>query len=178
MEEVKEKRSVGRPKKYFDTKKVFTWVDESEWARAKQDYKKWEEAYEKCKKLTGTDFETLEEFEVKLRSNHPDLDKLDIRQLYILEGKDRQDFEKAFRDLKAINKPNTDKETYTVKIPVEKAEEYSRYLSITNNFNDLRKNDNTINVMVLPQITNNKIVFDVRLGSLRPNSYLFAQSYK
>jgi hypothetical protein len=47
MKQVKEKRSVGRPKKYFDTNKVYTWLDESEWARAKQEYKKWEEAYEK-----------------------------------------------------------------------------------------------------------------------------------
>ena len=176
--EIKEKRSVGRPKKYFDTKKVYTWLDESEWARAKQDYKKWEEAYEKCKVLTGSDYETLEEYESELRSNHPDLDKLDIRQLYILEGKDRQDYEKAFRDLNSVSKPPIDKGHYTVKIPVEKAEEYSRYLSIANNFNDLRKNDNTINVMVLPQITNNKIVFDVRMGRIIVNAYRFTQSYK
>ena len=176
--ELKEKRSVGRPKKYFDTKKIYTWVDEGEWARAKQDYKKWEEAYEKCKTLTGSDYETLDEFEVELRSNHPELDKLDIRQLYILEGKDRTDYEKAYHDLNSVSKPPIDKEHYTVKIPVEKAEEYSRWLSIANNFNDLRKNDNTINVMVLPQITNNKIVFDVRMGRLIPNAYMFTQSYK
>jgi hypothetical protein len=32
----------------MDTKKVYTWIDEGEWARAKQDFKKWEDAYEKC----------------------------------------------------------------------------------------------------------------------------------
>lgn len=46
--EVKEKKSVGRPRKWMDTKKVYTWIDEGEWARAKQDFKKWEDAYEKC----------------------------------------------------------------------------------------------------------------------------------
>lgn len=178
MEEVKEKRSVGRPKKYFNTKKVYTWVDEGEWARAKQDFKKWEDAYEKCKVLTGSDYETLEDYEAELRSNHPDLDKLDIRQLYILEGKDRQEYERAFRELKSVNKPPIDKDHYTVTIPVERAEEYSRYLSIANNFNEIRKTDTTVNVMVLPQLTNNKVVFDVRMGRLIPNAYMFTQSYK
>ncbi|MGB1454415.1 MAG: hypothetical protein ACPG7A_03025 [Flavobacteriaceae bacterium] len=176
--EVKEKKSVGRPRKWMDTKKVYTWIDEGEWARAKQDFKKWEDAYEKCKVLTGSDYETLEEYEVELRSNHPDLDKLDIRQLYILEGKDRQEYERAFRELKSVNKPPIDKDHYTVTIPVERAEEYSRHLSIANNFNEIRKTDTTVNVMVLPQLTNNKVVFDVRTGALRVNAYMFTQDYK
>ena len=176
--EVKEKKSIGRPRKYMDTKKVYSWFDESEYSKAKTQYKKWEEAYTTCKTLTGSEYETLEEYEAELRSKHPELDKLDIRQLYILEGKERIDFEKAFRDLKAVSKPDLSKETYTIKIPVEKAEEYSRYLSIANNFNEIRKNDTTVNVMVLPQITNNKVVFDVRMGRLIPNAYLFTQDYK
>jgi len=176
--QVKEKKAVGRPRKWMDTKKIYTWLDESEWARAKQQYKVWEEAFEACKALTGSEYETLEEYEADLRSRHPELDKLDIRQLYILENKVRVDFEKAFRDLKAISKPDISKEKYEVKIPVERAEEYSRYLSIANNFNELRKTDNTINVMVLPQITNNKILFDVRTAKCQPNAYLFVQNYK
>lgn len=120
----------------------------------------------------------MEEYEVELRSNHPDLDKLDIRQLYILEGKDRQEYERAFRELKSVNKPPIDKDHYTVTIPVERAEEYSRHLSIANNFNEIRKTDTTVNVMVLPQLTNNKVVFDVRTGALRVNAYMFTQDYK
>ncbi len=176
--EVKEKKSIGRPRKYMDTKKVYSWFDESEYQKAKTQYKKWEEAYETCKTLTGSEYETLEEYEAELRTKHPELDKLDVRQLYILEGKEREDFEKAFRDLNAVSKPIISKENYTVKIPVEKAEEYSRYLSIANNFNEIRKNDTTVNVMVLPQITNNKVVFDIRMGRLIPNAYLFTQDYK
>lgn len=176
--EVKEKRNVGRPRKYMDVKKIYEWVDESEWARAKQQYKTWQDAFETCKALTGSEYESLDQFEIELRKRHPELDKLDIRQLYILEGRDREYYEKAFCDLDRVNKPDISKETYTVKIPVERAEEYSRYLSIANNFNDLRKADNTINVMVLPQITNNKVIFDVRRGMLIPNAYMFTQDYK
>ena len=176
--EVKEKRLKGRPKKYFSTDKVYEWIDETEFTRAKQQFNVWQEAYTTCKVLTGSEFETLEDYEKDLRNRHPELDKLDIRQLYILEGRDRTDFEKAFRDLKAVSKPSIDKETYTVRIPVERAEEYARYLSIANNFNDLRVDDNTINVMLLPQITNNKIVFNVRSGKVEPNAFLFTQDYK
>gem|GEM_PF-5368315 len=32
--------------------------------------------------------------------------------------------------------------------------------------------------MMLPQLTNNNIVFDVRSGSLRVNAYKFSESYK
>lgn len=176
--EVKEKRLKGRPKKYFSTDKVYEWVDESEFARAKQQFNVWQEAYERCKILTGSEFETLEDYEKELRNRHPELDKLEIKQLYILEGNNRADFERAFNELKSINKPPLDIENYTVKIPVEKAEEYSRYLSVANNFNDLRVNDNTINVMLLPQITNNKIVFNIRSGKVEPNAYIFSQNYK
>ena len=176
--EVKEKKSVGRPRKYLDTKKVYTWFDESEYSKAKAQLKVWEEAYEKCKAITGSEFESLEEYEDKLRKRHPELDKLEIGQLYILEGNDRLDFKKAFRDLKAISKPSVKREDFEVKIPVERAEEYSRYLSIANNFNEIRKSDTTVNVMVLPGITNNKVVFDIRLGKLIPNAYLFTQSFK
>lgn len=176
--EVKEKRLKGRPKKYFDTNKVYEWLDESTWERAKQDYKKWEDAYETCKILTGSNYETLEEYETELRSKYPDLRALEIHQLYILEGKERKEYEKAFTDLKRVSKPPIDKETYTIKIPVERAEEYSRYLSIANVFNDIRRTDNTVNVMMLPQLTNNKIVYDVRSGRLLPNAYLFVGNYK
>ena len=176
--DVKDKKSVGRPKKYFDTKRVYEWVDENEWARAKQQHKVWKAAKQTCKTLTGSDYETLDEFDSNLRTKHPDLDKLDIQQLYILNGLDRNEYKKAFRELNAVSNPSIDKETYTVRIPVEKADEYARYLSIANNFNEIRKNDNTINVMVLPQITNNKIVFDVRQGRVVPNAYLFTQDAK
>ena len=71
-----------------------------------------------------------------------------------------------------------DKETYTVKIPAENALEYSQYLAIVQAFTELRKDNNKINIMMLPQLTNNRIVFDVRTGALRVNAYMFTQDYK
>ena len=87
--ETKTVRGKGRPKKYFDTSKVYEWVDESAFQSAKRDYKKWEDAYNECKLLTKSDFESLEAYDENLRSEFPDLNKLDINQLYILKNLDR-----------------------------------------------------------------------------------------
>ena len=76
------------------------------------------------------------------------------------------------------SKVPVDKETYTVKVPAENALEYSQYLSIVQAFTELRKSNNKINIMMLPQLTNNRIVFDVRSGQLRVNAYRFAKDYK
>jgi len=76
------------------------------------------------------------------------------------------------------SKVPVDKESYTVKIPAENALEYSQYLAIVQAFTELRKTNNKINIMMLPQLTNNNIVFDVRSGSLRVNVYKFSESYK
>ena len=76
------------------------------------------------------------------------------------------------------SKVPVDKETYTVKIPAENALEYSQYLVIVQAFTELRKTNNKINIMMLPQLTNNRIVFDVRSGSLRVNAYMFTEDYK
>ena len=43
--ETKTVRAKGRPKKYFDTSKVYEWVDESAFQSAKRDYKRWEDAF-------------------------------------------------------------------------------------------------------------------------------------
>ena len=71
-----------------------------------------------------------------------------------------------------------DKETYTVKIPAENALEYSQYLAIVQAFTELRKTNNKINILMLPQLTNHNIVFDIRSGQLTVNPYKFTQSYK
>lgn len=76
------------------------------------------------------------------------------------------------------SKVPVDKETYTVKIPAENALEYSQYLAIVQAFTELRKTNNKINIMMLPQLTNNRIVFDVRSGQLRVNAHRFAKDYK
>jgi len=76
------------------------------------------------------------------------------------------------------SKVPVDKESYTVKIPAENALEYSQYLAIVQAFTELRKTNNKINIMMLPQLTNNNIVFDVRSSSLRVNAYKFSESYK
>ncbi len=174
----KPKRSKGRPKKNFDPSKTYSWFDESEYQRALKDYKRWEDAFAECKNLTGSEFETLEEYENELRLRHPSLEKLDIKQLYILEGNQREDFELAFTTLKGVNKPTVNKETYTVKIPSKNALEYSQYLAIVQAFTELRKENNKINIMMLPQITNNNIVFDIRSGQLRVNAYKFTEDYR
>jgi hypothetical protein len=176
--ETKTVRGKGRPKKYFDTSKVYEWVDESAFQSAKRDYKKWEDAFNECKRLTKSDFESIEQYDESLRSEFPDLNKLDINQLYILKNLDRTEYERAFRELKSVSKPSTDVKNYTVTIPVERAEEYSKYLAIVNAFNELRKDNNTLNVMQIPQIVNNKIIFDVRRGCLAVNAYLFTKDYR
>ena len=176
--ETKTVRSKGRPKKYFDTSKVYEWVDESALQSAKREYKRWEDAFNECKRLTKSEYESIEQYDEHLRTEFPDLNKLDIDQLYILKNLDRDEYQRAFRELKSVNKPSTDVKTYTVKIPVERAVEYSKYLAIVNAFNELRKDNNTLNVMQIPQIVNNKIVFDVRRGCLAVNAYLFHKDYK
>ena len=174
----KPKRSKGRPRKNFDTTRQFEWLDESEYKRALQDFKLWEQEYERVKVITDTEFETIEEFEQDLRSKYPDSDALDITQLYLVAKLDKQAIRNAYRDLKMHSKVPVDKETYTVKIPAEKALESSQYLAIVQAFTELRKTNNKINIMMLPQLTNNRIVFDVRSGSLRVNAYLFTEDYK
>lgn len=176
--ETKTVRSKGRPKKYFDTSKVYEWVDESALQSAKREYKRWEDAFNECKRLTKSEYESIEQYDEHLRTEFPDLNKLDIDQLYILKNLDRDEYQRAFRELKSVNKPSTDVKTYTVKIPVERAVEYSKYLAIVNAFNELRKDNNTLNVMQIPQIVNNKIVFDVRRGCLAVNAYLFHKDYR
>ena len=70
------------------------------------------------------------------------------------------------------------KESFTVKIPAENALEYSYHLAIVQSVTELRKTNNQINMMAVPQIFNNKIVFDVCSGQLRVNPYRFTESYK
>ena len=174
----KPKRAKGRPKTKFDTTKTYEWLDESEYKRALQDFKLWEQEYERVKVITDTEFETIEEFEADLRSKYPDLDALDVTQLYIVAKLDKEVIRKAYRDLKTHSKVPVDKETYTVKIPAENALEYSHHLAVVQSVTELRKTNNQINMMVLPQLTNNRIVFDVRSGSLRVNAYMFTEDYK
>ena len=176
--ETKTVRSKGRPKKYFDTGKIYEWVDESEFQKAKKQYKKYEDAFSECKRLKKSDYEYIEQYDEHLRTEFPDLNKLDIDQLYILNGLDRSDYQRAFNELKSVSKPSIDVKNYTVTIPVERAVEYSKYLAIVNAFNELRKDNNTLNVMQIPQIVNNKIVFDIRRGCLMVNAYLFTKDYR
>ena len=176
--ETKTVRSKGRPKKYFDTGKIYEWVDESALQSAKREYKRWEDAFNECKRFTKSDYESIEQYDEHLRTEFPDLNKLDIDQLYILKNLDRAEYQRAFRELKSVNKPSTDVKSYTVVIPVERAVEYSKYLAIVNAFNELRKDNNTLNVMQIPQVVNNKIVFDIRRGCLAVNAYLFHKDYR
>jgi len=175
----KPKAKKGRPAKYLNPEKAFEWFDESAHQEAIKQLELWQEQYKETKLITQTEFETLNDFEQDLRKKFPELSKLDINQLYIMDGKDKQTIESAFRDLKAISKPSTDKDTYTVKIPAEKANEYSWYLSIAEAFNNIRAEGNTnINVAQLPNITGNRIILDVRAMKLVPNPYLFTQDYR
>jgi len=177
--QAKPKAPKGRPKKYLNPEKAFEWYDELAHAEALQKMKEWEQQYEETKTITGTNFETIKEFETQLRSNYPELSKLDIEQLYILDGKDRQAIKSAFGELNAISKPPTDKDTYTVKIPAEKANEYSWYLAIADAFNNIRAAGGTnVNVAMLPNITQSKIVLDVRTMKLVPNAYMFTQDFR
>jgi len=174
----KPKRAKGRPRKNFDTTKTFEWFDEADYQRALQDRKMWDEAFESVKILTDTEFENLQDFEADLRTKYPDLKALEIEQLYILAKLDRQAIKSVYRDLSGVSKVPIDKETYTVRIPSENALEYSQYLAIVQAFTELRKDNNKINIMMLPQITNSKIVFDIRTGALRVNAYRFTKDYK
>lgn len=170
------KKKQGRPAKYLNPEKAFEWFDEDAWNEAKRKYSQWEEQYKQTKIITGSNAKTLDEFDKELRAEKPDLSKLDIHQLYILKGLDRIDIKKAFSELTAISCPATDKETYTVKIPAEKANEYSWYLSICEAFNNIRQAGNTnINSSMLPGITANRIVLDHRSMKLIPNPYLFTK---
>jgi len=174
----KPKRAKGRPKTKFDTTKTYEWFDTSEYKRALQDFKLWEHEYERVKVITDTEFETIEEFEKDLRAKYPDLDALDITQLYLVAKLDKEAIRKAYRDLKAHSKVPVDKENFTVKIPAENALEYSYHLAIVQSVTELRKTNNQINLMAIPQIFNNKIVFDIRSGQLRVNAYMFTEDYK
>lgn len=174
--QAKPKAKRGRPIKNLNPDKAFEWFDELEYQRALQDRKLWDEEYERCKVVTGTDFETLQEFEEDLRAKHPELAKLDIDQLYILDGLDKLTIEGAFQDLRRISKVPVDKERYTIKVPAENANEYSQYLSIAQGFNNIRAaGNNQINIALIPQLTGNRIVLDSRSMRLVPNVYRFTK---
>jgi len=114
-----------------------------------------------------------------LRGKYPELAKLDIRQLYIMEGEDRIEIERAFLELNYKSKPSLDKDDYTVKVPAKHANEYSIYLAIAEAFNNIRAEGNTnINVAQLPNITGNRIVLDIRSMKLIPNAYQFTENYR
>ena len=181
MSELKAKPKArrGRPIKNLNPDKAFEWFDELEFQRALQDRKLWDEEYERCKTITGTTFETLEEFENDLRLKHPELSKLDIDQLYILDGLDRLIIKGAYQDLNAISKTSVNKEDFTIKVPAKHANEYSYYLAIAEAFNNIRAEGNTnINVAQLPNITGNRIVLDIRSMKLIPNAYQFTENYR
>lgn len=171
------KKKQGRPQKYLNPEKAFEWLDEDAWNEAKAKHKEWEEQYASTKIITRTDFETIEEYEQDLRDTFPNLDKLDIEQLYIVAERDIDTIRQAFRDLESISKPPIDKDTYTVKIPAEKANEYSWYLSICEAFNNIREAGNTsVNTALVPRITSNRIVLHHRSMKLMPNPYLFTKN--
>ena len=175
----KPKAKKGRPLKNLNPNKAFEWFDETEYARAVQDHKVWEELFDQVKVVTKTEYETLVDFEKDLRAKYPELTKLDIRQLYILAGLDREVITNVYRSLQAKSKPSLEKDVYTVKIPSEKANEYSQYLSIAQAFNNLREaGNNQLNTSLIPQITGNRIVLDSRSMKLIPNAYRFTQDYK
>lgn len=175
----KPKAKKGRPLKNLNPNKAFEWFDETEYARAVQDHKVWEELFDEVKVVTKTEYETLVDFEKDLRSKYPELTKLDIRQLYILAGLDREVITDVYRSLQAKSKPSLEKDVYTVKIPSEKANEYSQYLSIAQAFNNLREaGNNQLNTSLIPQITGNRIVLDSRSMKLICNPYRFTQNYK
>lgn len=175
----KPKAKKGRPLKNLNPSKAFEWFDETEYARAVQDHKVWEELFDEVKVVTKTEYETLVDFEKDLRSKYPELTKLDIQQLYILAGLDREVITDVYRSLQAKSKPSLEKDVYTVKIPSEKANEYSQYLSIAQAFNNLREaGNNQLNTSLIPQITGNRIVLDSRSMKLICNPYRFTQNYK
>jgi hypothetical protein len=175
----KPKAKKGRPAKYLNPEKAFEWFDESAFEEAKKKRQEWEDAYINLKAITGTEFETLNDFEQDLRKKYPELSKLDINQLYIMEGKDRTEIGIAFSELRFVSKPSLAKDDYTVKIPAEKANEYSHYLSIAEAFNNIRaEGNNSINIAQIPNITGSRIVLDSRSMKLRVNAYRFTKGYK
>ena len=175
----KPKAPKGRPKKFLNPEKAFEWFDELAHLEAKKKHQDWAEVFEDCKRITGTEFESLNDFEKDLRSKYPELSKLDIDQLYIMDGKDKGTISFAFSELDRISKPSLDKDEYTVKIPAEKANEYSYYLAIAEAFNNIRaEGNNQINIAQLPNITGNRIVLDVRTMKVVPNAYRFTEQYK
>ena len=172
----KPKKRVGRPAKYLNPDKAYEWYDHGAHLEAIKQNDKWQEQYIQTKVTTGSEAKTLQEFEKELRAEMPDLAKLDIDQLYILKGLNRVDISKAFRDLEVISCPSTDKNNYIVKIPAEKANEYSWYLSICDAFNQIRMAGYTqVNVAQLPNICSNKIILNNRSMKLEPNHYLFTK---
>ena len=175
----KPKAKRGRPVKNLNPEKAFEWFDELDYQRAVQDRKLWDEEYKRCQVITDTDFKTIQEFEADLRAKHPELEKLEIQQLYILDGLDRNLIQGVYRDLSNVSKPSLDKDDYTIKVPAEKANEYSQYLSICQAFNNIREaGNNQINIALIPQITGNRIVLDSRSMKLVPNVYRFTKCYK
>lgn len=172
----KPKKQVGRPAKYLNPNKAYEWFDEFAHLEAIKQNEKWDKQYEETKIITGSKCKTLQEFNKTLREELPDLAKLEIEQLYIIKGYDKQTIENAFAELSAISKPPKDKDTYTIKIPAEKANEYSWYLSICDAFNQIRSAGYTqVNVALLPNICANKIVLNNRSMKLEPNHYLFTK---
>ncbi len=172
----KPKKQVGRPAKYLNPNKAYEWFDEFAYLEAVKQKQKWVEKYEETKTTTGTEYKTLQEFNKALRDELPDLAKLDIEQLYIIKGYDKPTIEEAFAELGRISCAGTDKDTYTIKIPAEKANEYSWYLSICDAFNQIRSAGYTqVNVALLPNICANKIVLNNRSMKLEPNHYLFTK---
>ncbi|MDB2345990.1 hypothetical protein N9V61_04135 [Flavobacteriaceae bacterium] len=169
----------GRPSKNLNPDKAFVWFDEFDYQRALQDRKLWETKFEECKQITGTDFENIIDFENELRSKHPELAKLDIEQLYIIDGLDRITISNAFSDFSRTSKVDVNKESYMIKIPAENANEYSQYLSICQAFNNLRALGNVhINTGLIPNLTGNRIVLDHRSMKLIPNAYRFTADNK
>lgn len=172
----KPKKPVGRPKKYLDNSKMFEWYDERAHVEAKKEFDLWKQEFENCKVITGTEFENIQDYEKDLRKKYPELAKLDIKQLYIIDNSDYETISQAFRELSMKGKPSIDADTYTVKIPAERANEYSWYLSICEAFNNIRAAGATnINITQIPNITQNRIVFDVRSLKLVPNAYRFTK---
>jgi hypothetical protein len=170
----KPKAKRGRPSKNLNPDKAFVWFDELEYQRALQERKLWETKFEECKRITGSDFENIIDFEKELRNKHPELAKLDIEQLYIIEGLDRVTISNAFNDFSSTSKGTIDKESYMIKIPAENANEYSQYLSICQAFNNLRALGNVqINTGLIPNLTGSRIILDHRSMKLIPNAYRF-----
>ena len=171
--QAKTKRKRGRPAKYLQPDKAFSWFDEKEYNYQVKCYKDWERAFESLKIITGAEFETLAEYEADLRSKYPDLEKLDIKQLYILENIDRPTIERAYAEFCAIGKPDLNKENYTINIPAERAGEYGLYLNICNAFNQLREDAKYLNIAVLPSTLGHRIVLNEAEMKLEVNAHHF-----